>query len=138
MDKVWENFLKDREQGFSDLYESYYEQLLMYCLGKLRHLDLAENAVSDIFIKVFKFKNPETIENPEGWIFTLAKNHCLSHWNKENRRSQILAEILPPSDHFLTTSINQFVDTEIIEKLITESLSESDKSIWDLPIRLFK
>lgn len=127
---AWSNYIKDRDEGFEELYNLYYETLLSYCLGKLRHLDLAENAVADVFIKVLRFENIEEIKNPDGWIFTLVKNHCLSYWNKQNRRTQILAEVLSPSLNLISQQIELQIDVVAIEDLIKERLDKKDFLIW--------
>ncbi len=134
IDLVWSTYIRDKDEGFEALYTTYYETLLSYCLGKLRHLDLAENAVADIFIKVLNFDNIEKIENPDGWIFTLAKNYCLTYWNKENRRSQILSEVLAPAETFESHQVDQEIDLQKMEELIRKNLNEQDLTIWQLHI----
>ncbi len=137
IDLVWSNYIRDKNKGFDALYAMYHETLLSYCLGKLRHLDLAENAVADIFMKVLKYNNISKIENPDGWIFTLAKNHCLSYWNKENRRSQILSEVLTPSQSFEPHRVDGKIDFQTMKSLIEETLSKQELKIWQLHLEGF-
>lgn len=130
IDLIWSAFVRDKKRGFDGLYAAYYEQILVYCMGKLRHLDLAEDAVAEIFIKILKFDQPETIERPNQWIFTLAKNHCLSYWNKTNRRDHILSEILPPSGQFRAYNMSVNIDLQTMQKLIDDTLEEDESKIW--------
>lgn len=134
IDLIWSNYIRDKNAGFDALYKMYYESLLSYCMGKLRHLDLAENAVADIFLKVLKFENINQIENPDGWIFTLAKNHCLSYWNKENRRAHILSEVLQPMKDFQSSQIEYKIDLASMEELIEQTLNPQDHQIWRLHV----
>ena len=137
IDLIWSAYVKNKKRGFDGLYASYYEQLLVYCMGKLRHLDLAEDAVAEIFIKILSFEKPETIESPNKWIFTLAKNHCLSYWNKLNRRDHILSEILPPSKQFRTYQMDDRIDLKTIQQLISDTLDEDESKIWNFALEGF-
>lgn len=136
-DLLWQSFVRDRNAGFEPFYNYFYERLLMFCLGKLKHLDLAENAVADLFIKILAYPKLMEIESPENWIFTLARNYCNTYWSKENRRAQILSAILDPMDKFVERESEIKLDLATLEAIIEKKLKKHEYQIWKLDLAGF-
>ena len=61
----------------AELYQRYMELVYGVCLKYLHDTDLSKDAVMQIFEDlVIKLKKHE-VENFRGWLYQLAKNHCL-------------------------------------------------------------
>lgn len=136
-DLVWHAFLNDRKAGFKALYEKYYDALLAYCISKLKQLDIAENAVAEIFIKLYTFERPEEVEQPENWIFTIARNYCLGYLTKEKNRNQINGQLFKSMSQAEGAQADQKLDEEIIEQQIRAQLNEINQEIWWLDTQGF-
>lgn len=66
------------------LQELYREPLLRFCLGYVRRLEDAEDAVQEVFCKVLR--SPETPNDFRAWIYRIARNHCLNMVRDRGRR----------------------------------------------------
>ena len=61
----------------AELYEPYLDQVYGVCLKYLKDPESAKDSVMAIFEELIpKLKNHEVV-NFKGWLYTLAKNHCL-------------------------------------------------------------
>ena len=127
---IWENFVRDPDKGFKALYDLYFERIFAYCLGKVKNIENAENITADTFIRILNFKEYGEVDQPENWIFTIARNLCLTFLSKQSRRSRILDNIYSESG---TDSIDLLnIDLEVINELISKKLKDKDYQIWKL------
>ncbi|MFC1587020.1 RNA polymerase sigma factor [Planctomycetota bacterium] len=77
--------------AFRALVERYQYRLLVYCFtytgNEADAEDLAQEIITQIYLKQSKYR-------PQGlfshWLFKLAKNHCLNHLRKCNRKLEQL------------------------------------------------
>ncbi|MEY4544624.1 MAG: hypothetical protein RL685_819 [Pseudomonadota bacterium] len=71
-------------------WEKHRVGLLRYCLSLLRDTGLAEDVLHESFARLARaglaFRD---IENPEGWLFSVAKNCCISAF----RRGKVQARL---------------------------------------------
>ena len=83
-----------------DLYNRYMELLYGVCLKYLKEPDEAKDAVINIFEElVIKLKKYE-VENFKGWIYQLAKNHCLMKLrSNKNKPVNVDADIVHLSEN---------------------------------------
>ncbi|GJM35296.1 MAG: DNA-directed RNA polymerase sigma-70 factor [Saprospiraceae bacterium] len=77
---------------FSELYKRYYPKILTYNYSLLHNKNNAEDATSEVFIKVLE--NISSLQHPvtfPKWIFRIARNHCLNilHKSGTNRHLAI-------------------------------------------------
>ncbi|MDW3194432.1 MAG: sigma-70 family RNA polymerase sigma factor [Cytophagales bacterium] len=136
-DLVWRSFLKNRRKGFRALYEKYYDALLSYAISKLKQMDLAENAVAEIFIKLYTYDRLDEVEQPENWMFTIARNYCLGYVSKENNRKQINDQLFSNASHVQDAQADHLIDKEILHHQIQHALSEINQEIWKMDTQGF-
>jgi RNA polymerase sigma factor (sigma-70 family) len=74
------------------LYERYMPMVYGVCLKVLRDSGLAEDAVMTIFEELTVKARTYEIESFRGWLYVLAKNHCLMEWRKMQRKPVDLYE----------------------------------------------
>ncbi|NLR58662.1 RNA polymerase sigma-70 factor [Chitinophaga polysaccharea] len=92
------------EAAFRLLYHRY-NALLIGSVKKLLKSDTtAEEVMQEVFLKVWLLRDTlADIENPGGWLYTLASNRSLSvlrqHAREKNRQDDIIADI-PDQDDF--------------------------------------
>jgi RNA polymerase sigma factor (sigma-70 family) len=82
-----------RETGNNELvgvlYQRYMELVYGVCLKYLKHPENAQDSVIVIFEElVVKLKKHE-VENFKGWLYTLAKNHCLMRLRSEKKQQVV-------------------------------------------------
>lgn len=129
---AWESFVKGNREAFGEIYDHYHRDLTLYCLGRLKAMDLAENAASDCLVKLLQLKDPDKIENLDHWIFTVAKNLCNTHWSKNNRRGTILKQIGDRSSHHSKPEIEGKLSHSDIDNMLQTVLGEEIYNIWQL------
>ena len=132
IDFVWKRFCDGDQSAFDALYHHYYRRLFAYCLGKLKEIELTENMVADIFIKLLEQPNVAEIKQLENWLFTVARNACNSYWSKHNRRSEILEEIGDAFQLYEAPRVLEEIDMATFDELIKAELKESDYILWKL------
>lgn len=95
------------------------------------NLDQAENVASETLIKLLQQSNPEEIENYEGWLFSVAKNQCLTTLSKTERRKKLLSENYhQEKDHI--PDVEMKFSLENIDDIIKTTLDAKDYNIWQL------
>ena len=132
IDFVWKRYGDGDQSAFDTIYNHYQRRLFAYCIGKLKDIELAENMVADIFIKLLEQPDPGSIQQLENWLFTVARNACNSYWSKHNRRSEILEEIGDAFQLYEAPRVLEEIDMATFDELIKAELKESDYILWKL------
>lgn len=127
---IWDRLSNGDETAFEAFYDIYYNSVFAYCLGKIKDIEHAENAAADVFVRIIRYKDLKKIENPENWIFTIARNICLNHLNKKNRRSKILDDISWTFEKVEHLNADQALDVQYVNEQIEKKLKEEDYRIW--------
>jgi RNA polymerase sigma-70 factor (ECF subfamily) len=128
---LWEKYVKGDRDAFGLLYSRYHKSLTAYCMGRLRERDLAENAASDTLLKLLNHANPESIDNFESWLFTVAKNECNTYWSTLERRKELLRKNYEEeADH--RPEVEDHFSSENMDRFIRSNLDEIDYRIWQL------
>lgn len=80
---------KDKEEEFFDLlFEKYHRQLYLLALQYLRDEKLAEDAIQDVFLKVWQIRDRlDPSRSVKGFLFTTLKNHVLNMIRNKKRRN---------------------------------------------------
>lgn len=132
---------KGDKEAFSVFFRKYYEKLIKIALLYVRDYSNAEDIVSEVFIKILKYKNKlHEIERIDGYFFRMVKNQCLD-FLKQKVNQPIFKQFDEHEDHYfhreadlraeiegneLKTIINQCIEKfppkrKIVYKLIKEN-----------------
>lgn len=67
-------------EAYHALYNHYFHNLQFFCFSFVKSHEVAEEIVSDVFIKIWQIRNqlPE-IENLKVYLYSIAKNFCLNY-----------------------------------------------------------
>jgi RNA polymerase sigma-70 factor (family 1) len=67
-------------QAYHALYDLFFKNLHRFCFSFVKSSEVAEEIVSDVFIKLWQIRNklPE-IENLKVYLYRIAKNFCLNY-----------------------------------------------------------
>lgn len=68
------------------LYERYMPMVYGVCLKILKDPGKSEDAVMNIYEELTRKVKEHEIESFRGWLYVLARNHCLMEWRKIHRR----------------------------------------------------
>lgn len=83
------------EHAFRLVYEAYHDQLFRIALRYLRSPDLAEDAVHDVYIKLWDFRSRLDPDGSlKGFLMTTIRNHVLNQLTskKEKVKKHIMLE----------------------------------------------
>lgn len=85
---------KGGKGALKKLYNRYHKQLYFVAKRYLKNEELAEDAVQDVFLKVWdKRERLDQERSIEGFLFTVLKNHVLNMVRDEKTRQKMLDEI---------------------------------------------
>ena len=72
--------LYDDMEAYHVLYDHYFNNLQYFCFSFVKSHEVAEEIVSDVFIKLWQIRNqlPE-IDNLKVYLYSIAKNFCLNY-----------------------------------------------------------
>ncbi len=65
-------------QAFRVLYNAYGQKVYRYCLRLLGDVELANDAFQETFLKVYENRDYFKGDNFAAWLFTIARNTCIS------------------------------------------------------------
>lgn len=82
-------------QSLGQLYERYMPMVYGVSLKILKDSGLAEDAVMAIYEELTRKVREHEVESFRGWLYVLARNHCLMEWRKKHRRP---TDLHPPED----------------------------------------
>ena len=82
-------------QSLGQLYERYMPMVYGVSLKILKDPGLAEDAVMAIYEELTRKVREHEVESFRGWLYVLARNHCLMEWRKKHRRP---TDLHPPED----------------------------------------
>lgn len=131
MQTLWEKYVQGDRDAFGELYSRYHKSLTAYCIGRLKDLELAENAASDTLLKLLHHPDPGSIDNFESWLFTVARNECNTLWSSQERRKALLKENYE-IELERRPEVEDRLSSENVDQLIRNNLDETDYRIWQL------
>ncbi|MFC6653465.1 RNA polymerase sigma factor [Paenibacillus rhizoplanae] len=79
-------------QAFTTVITEYERKIYTYCYYLLRSREEAEDAVQDIFVKVYQqLGRYERRVSFSAWLYKVAYHHCLDQLRRRKRRSRLLS-----------------------------------------------
>ncbi len=92
-----EAFKKGEEKAFRHLYNTHYVSLRYFANRLIQDAYLADDFVSEGFIKLWKrkerFEHPKTISS---FLYLVIRNACINHIRNKNRRKKMNLEMASP------------------------------------------
>jgi len=81
-----------KKADFERFYNANIDKIYRFVSFRVgQNKELAEDLVSEIFIKAFKnFSSYDENISHSAWIFTIAKNHLANHWRDNAKKSEVL------------------------------------------------
>ncbi len=91
----------DDPEAFGELYDYFFPKIYHYIYNRVNDQQLAEDLVSDIFMKILK--NLDTLKHiseVQGWFFSIARNTLIDYYRKKGRNKEDVKDHLT----FVTSS----------------------------------
>lgn len=132
-----EHIRQGREQAFRELYDRYHRQMYYIAKKYVKDASLAEDAVQDIFVKVWEKRDSlDPSKSIKGYLFTLLKNHVLNMIR--DRKKQIVSVSDVPEGEFPQKNstdeemvYNEYQD--IVERGL-EQLTDRKREVFELKV----
>lgn len=121
----WSRFVKGDIEAFGDVYEKYFPVLTLYCIGILHDEQTAESCATEALVKTMNHKNPGDINDPEKWLFIVAKNQCISELRKIKR-----FDSQEPAEFDKVVQKDDSLSNDEIGSIITSTLTGEEQKIW--------
>lgn len=74
-----------QESALATLYLRYADLLYGVCLKYLKDSDASQDAVMMIYAEIVEKLKHHSVENFKGWVYVVAKNHCLMQLRKSKK-----------------------------------------------------
>ena len=121
--------LFNNQQAYNELFLHFYPSLQQFAFSFLRSKQLSEEAVSDVFIKIWeKRKSLHTITNLKFYLFTSTRNTALNYLKKQKGRQNLL-----PDDYWVELK-SVFFDPEQL-MITAEMIHKIHEAVQSLPAR---
>ncbi len=118
------------EQAFGSIFDKYTAILYPYILDLVKIEADAKEIIQEVFLKVWLKRDTLTdIENPGGWLYTVASNEAYAHFKKEARYTRRLRKVAAGESADVNLGdIHEQFDSREVKTLIAEAVKQ-------LPIR---
>jgi len=128
-DQQWlEKIAGGDHQAFRQLYEHYAPAIYRLCLRFLNNQGEAEDAVQDIFVKIYhSLAGFEGRSELATWIYRISVNHCLNLKRKRRLASFLSLEFLyarNPSPVDSTPDPQQTLEKDESENLVRQAIQK--------------
>ena len=121
--------LFNNQQAYNELFLHFYPPLHQFAFSFLRSKQLSEEAVSDVFIKIWeKRKTLHTITNLKFYLFTATRNTAFNYLKKQKGLQNLL-----PDDYWVELN-SVFFDPEQL-MITAEMVNKIHEAVQSLPAR---
>ena len=122
-------YLESDEKAFGQLYMAFMPNLLQFALSIIKNKELAEEIVSDVFIRVWQNRdNLSTIENLRLYLYISTKNTSLNYLSRHFRK-----EVVSLDEMTVATSAVNYNPEQIL--ITSELVNRINAAIAMLPTR---
>jgi RNA polymerase sigma-70 factor (ECF subfamily) len=121
--QLFVRIVKGEEAAFHELYDGLATYVLKLCYSLLQNQQLAEEAVQDIFLKVWrKASDWRPDASAKTWILKIARNHCLDIIRKNKSEKMKLEKMAIYSAADQDNSFFNNAETKIDEAKYQEKI----------------
>lgn len=135
--------MTNQKKEFGKIYDKYIEKIYRFVFLKVSSQEVAEDLTSETFLRGWEsFKNGTAIENPQAFLYQIARNLVTDHYREKGRVQLVSVDSTPIIDHNSKVEENAFLssDMEVVRRSLA-GLKEDYQNviIWhyldDLPIQ---
>jgi len=87
------NLMADLRKTFSKIYDRYIDKIYRFIFLKVSSQEIAQDLTSETFLRGWEsFKNGNKIENPQAFLYRIARNLVTDHYREKGRAQIVSAE----------------------------------------------
>jgi len=84
---------------FSKIYDRYIDKIYRFIFLKVNSQEIAQDLTSETFLRGWEsFKNGNKIENPQAFLYKIARNLVIDYYREKGRTQVVSAEYVPITD----------------------------------------
>jgi len=84
---------------FSRIYDQYIDKIYRFIFLKVNSQEIAQDLCSETFLRGWEsFKNGNKIENPQAFLYQIARNLVIDHYREKGKTKVISAEYAQVAD----------------------------------------
>ncbi len=118
----FEKIRKGDTYAYECLFKEFYENLVNFAFQYVKDIQIAENLVQDVFLKIWNRREKlKIISNVKSYLFTSVKNHALNFLQREKVRFEPLDEA--ETKEYLKNPFEELEEKEILSK-VHDSIEE--------------
>jgi RNA polymerase sigma-70 factor, ECF subfamily len=134
--------MADKRKEFSKIYDNYIGKIYRFIFLKVSSEEVAQDLSSETFMKGWEKFSLESIDNPQAFLYRIARNLVIDHYRQKGRTKYVQIDDLPIIDPSQTIEERVMIESDIGQ--IREKLAEMKDDyqnviIWhyldDLPIK---
>lgn len=84
--------IKQDQEAFAVLYKRYAHLAMGVGIKYLKTTELAQNAVQNVFMRLWTDLNQYQIKHFKAWLYQTVKNHCLGELRKKDPNSNLVSD----------------------------------------------
>jgi len=86
-------------KAFSKIYDRYIDKIYRFIFLKVNSQEIAQDLTSETFLRGWEsFKNGNKIENPQAFLYRIARNLVTDYYREKGRTQVVSAEYVPITD----------------------------------------
>ena len=128
---------------FSKIYDRYIDKIYRFIFLKVSSQEIAQDLTSETFLRGWEsFKNGNKIENPQAFLYQIARNLVTDHYREKGRTQVVSAEyasIVDPREDVEEAAVLRSDINTVRLALVNLSEDYQNVIIWhyldDLPIQ---
>ncbi|MEK4877202.1 MULTISPECIES: RNA polymerase sigma factor [Paenibacillus] len=131
IEEAIDQVLAGNREAYRTIIQAYERKIYMYCYYILRSHEEAEDAVQDIFVKVYQeLRRYEKRVSFSAWLYKVAYHHCLDQVRKRKRRNRLLSlyKEQQPKAYYNPN------DEEPLQKLFMDDLTAEESNLLILKV----
>jgi RNA polymerase sigma-70 factor (ECF subfamily) len=117
-----------QEEDFNKLFSHYNSKIYDVANYYVRNKEIAEEIVTDVFIKIWERVDLEKIQNLDSYLYISTKNHALNYLNKEKRFRRVGLDDVSSSNY------QDMINPERL-MVLNEAWGKADEAVESLPSR---
>ncbi|OMD62949.1 RNA polymerase subunit sigma [Paenibacillus odorifer] len=131
IEEAIDQVLAGNREAYRTIIQAYERKIYTYCYYILRRHEEAEDAVQDIFVKVYQeLRRYEKRVSFSAWLYKVAYHHCLDQVRKRKRRNRLLSlyKEQQPKAYYNPN------DEEPLQKLFMDDLTAEESNLLILKV----
>lgn len=84
--------MANQKKEFGKIYDQYIEKIYRFVFLKVNSQDIAQDICSETFLKGWESFKEQKIDNPQAFLYRIARNLVIDHYREKGRTNVVSAE----------------------------------------------